>query len=138
MYDLYVRLADEPGALARLGEALGQVGVSLEGGGVFAADGVAHARYLVADGPRALAAVEQAGLGPARVRPVLLRRLDQEQAGQLAAIARALTEAGVNIEAQYSDHAGGLILVTDHPERAAAATLAWSTTADFAGGDAAA
>ncbi len=31
MFDLSIRLADKPGALAELGEVLGQAGISVEG-----------------------------------------------------------------------------------------------------------
>ena len=33
MKDLAIELEDRPGALARMGEALGKAGVSIEGGG---------------------------------------------------------------------------------------------------------
>ena len=32
MYDVWLELADRPGALAAMGEALGRAGVSVEGG----------------------------------------------------------------------------------------------------------
>ncbi len=126
MYDLYVGLNHRPGALAALGEALGRAGVSLEGGGVFAADGVAHAHFLVEDGSAAREAALAAGLDVQAVRPVLVRRLDQGRPGQLGAICRALADAGVNIETLYSDHANRLILVLDDPDRGAAVTEAWA------------
>ncbi|MEW1866282.1 MULTISPECIES: ACT domain-containing protein [unclassified Streptomyces] len=109
--DLEVRLPDRPGALADLGQALGERGVSLEGGGVFTRDGQAVAHYLVDDGPAALAAVAAAGLGPALARDVVMARLDQGTPGQLGALARLLGDAEVNVEAQYSDHAGNLVLL---------------------------
>lgn len=108
--DLAVRLADRPGALAELGERLGNAGVSLEGGGGF--DGVVH--FLVRDS----AAIRELD---AVVRDVLTVRLDQETPGQLGAIARRLGDAGVNIECVYSDHDHQLILVVDDAERARAA-----------------
>lgn len=126
MFDVSIELPDQPGSLARFGEALGAAGVSLEGGGVFTANGVGHAHFLVEDGEAARAALEQAGLGTATIRPVLIRRLKQEIPGQLGAIARALGNAGVNIETQYSDHANRLILVVDNMDAAEQATTEWA------------
>lgn len=126
MYDIGIDLPGRPGSLARFGEALGKAGVSLEGGGVFTVDGVGRAHFLVEDGEAARAALEQAGLGTAEVRPVLVRRLKQEVPGQLGAIARALSEAGVNIETMYSDHANRLILVVDDQAAAEKATAEWA------------
>ena len=125
MYDIAIELPGQPGSLARFGEALGAAGVSLEGGGVFTVDGVGHAHFLVEDGETARVALEQAGLGAATVRSVLIRRLKQEVPGQLGAIARALGDAGVNIETQYSDHSNRLILVVDDMETAERVTEDW-------------
>jgi hypothetical protein len=109
--DLRVELPHRPGALADLGEALGRAGVSLEGGGVVADGELAVAHYLVDDGAAALDAVASAGLGPAVVRDVILTRLDQGTPGQLGTLTRLLGDAGVNVEVQYSDHDGTLVLV---------------------------
>lgn len=109
--DLGLVLPDRPGALADLGEALGNAGVSLEGGGVFTHDGAAVAHYLVDDGALARRAVADAGLGTPTVRDVVMTRLDQETPGQLGTLARRLGDAGVNVEVQYSDHAGNLVLL---------------------------
>ncbi|GAA4709678.1 hypothetical protein GCM10023198_35560 [Promicromonospora umidemergens] len=111
MQDLEVHLPDRPGALADLGQALGEAGVSLEGGGVFTHAGQAVAHYLVHDGARALRAVTAAGLGPSVVRDVELASLDQETPGQLGSLARRLGDAGVNVLVQYSDHVGNLVLL---------------------------
>lgn len=126
MYDIAVELPGQPGSLARFGEALGSAGVSLEGGGVFTVDGVGHAHFLVEDGEAARKALQEAGLGIATIRPVLIRRLKQDVPGQLGAIARALGDAGVNIEVQYSDHSNRLILVVDDMETAQRVTGDWS------------
>ena len=126
MFDVSIELPDQPGSLARFGEALGAAGVSLEGGGVFTANGVGHAHFLVEDGEAARAALEQAGLRTATIRPVLIRRLKQEIPGQLGAIARALGNACVNIDTQYSDHANRLILVVDNMDAAEQATTEWA------------
>ena len=126
MFDVAIELPDRPGSLARFGEALGAAGVSLEGGGVFTVEGVGYAHFLVEDGEAARSALEQAGLGTAKTCPVLIRRLKQEVPGQLGSIARALADAGVNIETQYSDHANRLILVVDDLKAADRATSDWA------------
>lgn len=126
MHDVAIELPGQPGSLARFGEALGAAGVSLEGGGVFTVGGVGHAHFLVDDGDAARSALERAGLGAATVRPVLIRRLKQDVPGQLGAIARALADAGINIETQYSDHANRLILVVDDIETAERVTSDWA------------
>lgn len=124
MDDLTIELEDRPGALAELGETLGAAGISVEGGGVFGAQGQAIAHFLVADGTRARQALAAAGRA-ADSRPVLRRRLDQARPGQLGAIARRLADAGVNIDVMYSDHDNCLILVVNDPDAAAAATAEW-------------
>jgi hypothetical protein len=116
MQDLEVHLPDRPGALGELGQALGEAGVSLEGGGVFTHAGHAVAHFLVHDGARAVAAATAAGLGPAVVRDVVLARLDQETPGQLGSLARRLGDAGVNVQVQYSDHIGNLVLLVADAE----------------------
>lgn len=116
--DLSVRLPDRPGALAELAERLGKAGVNLEGGGGF--DGVVH--FLVRDAEVARAALRE--LAPV-IRDVLETRLDQEKTGQMAALARALGDAGVNIECVYSDHDHRLILVVDNAEAAARVIASW-------------
>lgn len=126
MYDIHVRLEDAPGALARFGAAMGECGVSLEGGGVFTFEGQGHAHFLVRDGERARAAAERAGLDIVAVREVVVRRLKQDIPGQLGAIAAALAGAGVNIITQYSDHDNQLILVVDDPAKADSATAEWA------------
>src|SRR5512139_1513121 len=126
MHDVAIELPGRPGSLARFGEILGAAGVSLEGGGVFTVNGVGYAHFLVEDGEAARLALEQGGLGTATVHPVLIRRLKQEVPGQLGAIGRALADAGVNIQVQYSDHANRLVLVVDDMEAAERATADWA------------
>lgn len=126
MYDICIRLENRPGALADFGEALGRAGVGLEGGGAFTVGVAGWAHFLVADGEAARAAAEAAGLDVRAVRPVLIRRLNQGRPGELGVIARALAEAGVNIETQYSDHDNRLILVVDDPAAGARATEGWA------------
>ncbi|WP_138465010.1 amino acid-binding ACT domain-containing protein [Poseidonocella sp. HB161398] len=128
MHDLEFDLETRPGALAELGEAMGRAGLAFEGGGVFAAGGRSVAHFLFRDGPAAKAAAEAAGIRVSAMRVPLLRRLAQGRPGQLGAISRALVDAGVNIEVQYSDHHGRLVLVCDRPGAALGATSRWAET----------
>jgi hypothetical protein len=125
MRDLAIRLANRPGALAEMGEALGRAGVSIEGGGAFALGGQGLAHFLVADAAAARQALEAGGIEVLADREVLVQRLDQERPGQLGQICRRLAEAGVNIEVLYSDHQNRLILVVDDLERGRVVSAAW-------------
>jgi len=126
MQDVAIQLENHPGALARMGEVLGAAGISIEGGGGFVTQGSqAEAHFLFADGAAARAALEAAGFRVLAVREVLVQRLDQETPGQLGKLARAMADAGVNIETVYSDHANRLILVVDDLERGRAVSEAW-------------
>lgn len=126
MFDLHLLLADQPGELARFGKAMGDAKVSVEGGGVFTVGDHAHAHFLVEDGERAKVAAARAGLEVVAVREVLVRRLKQDQPGQLGAIGAALAAAGVNVITQYSDHSNQLILVVDDIAKALGATGKWA------------
>jgi hypothetical protein len=125
MFDLTIELGDRPDALAVMGDALGQAGISVEGGGMFAVDGRAIAHFLVQDGAAAQRVLAAAGIPVTAVREVVARRLNQETPGQLGLIARAVAKAGARIEVLYSDHDHRLILVTTDQAAAAAATEAW-------------
>ena len=47
MYDLEIRMTNEPGQLALTGDTLRAAGISVEGGGMFLVDGVGRARQRV-------------------------------------------------------------------------------------------
>jgi hypothetical protein len=122
MKDLAIALENRPGALAEMGEALGRAGVSIEGGGVFS--GVAH--FLFADGAAARAVLEANGIRVVAENDVLVQRLRQDEPGQLGKIARRMSDAGVNIEVQYSDHDHNLILVVDDMQRGREVSEQWT------------
>ncbi|MEV6595569.1 amino acid-binding protein [Actinoplanes sp. NPDC051346] len=126
MHDLTIRLDNQPGTLASMGEALGAAGVSVEGGGMFVVDGKAVAHFLFHDGHAARAALEAAGFHVADCRAPLVQRLDQGTPGQLGEIARLMADAGVNIEIMYSDHDNQLVLVVDDPEAGSVVSEAWT------------
>jgi hypothetical protein len=123
--DLTIALPNHPGALARMGEALGRAGVSIEGGGAFVVDGQGAAHFLVADGPAARAALEAANITVLDECEVLIQRLDQDQPGQLGKLTRRMADARVNIETLYSDHANNLILTVDNLARGREVSQQW-------------
>lgn len=125
MRDLAIRLENRPGALAEMGEALGQAGVSVEGGGGWVCNGQGIAHFLFEDGAAARQALEAKGIEILAEREVLIQRLKQDQPGQLGKISRLMAEAGVNIEVIYSDHQNQLILVVDDLEKGRAVSDAW-------------
>jgi hypothetical protein len=126
MFDLELHLSNRPGQLAALGEAMGRAGVTFEGGGVFTRDGRPVAHFLFRDGDSAKQTAESAGIPVIAIHQPLIRRLKQGTPGQLGAIARALSDAGVNILVQYSDHHNRLVLICDDVEAARKATMAWA------------
>ena len=126
MKDLAIELDDRPGALAEMGEALGQAGVSIEGGGAWVVGGRGVAHFLFADGTAARRALEAAGLRVLAERDVVVQRLRQDVPGQLGQLTRRMADAGVNIEVLYSDHDHQLILVVDDVLRARLASEHWT------------
>ncbi|MDC0609808.1 amino acid-binding protein [Vibrio sp.] len=126
MYDIHIILKNSPGELSRFGEILGRHGIGLEGGGVFTHDKASHAHFLVADGEKARDVLIANGFDVRGVASVLIRKLKQEQPGELGAIAKAIADEGVNIMVQYSDHDNLLILVTDNYTLAENATIDWA------------
>ena len=86
--------------------------------------GVAH--FLFEDGTAARTALEAAGIRVLEVRDVLIQRLNQTEPGQLGKISRRMAEAGVNIEALYSDHDHQLILVVDDLDKGRTVSDAWT------------
>ncbi|QMV14499.1 amino acid-binding protein [Vibrio spartinae] len=126
MHDIHIILKNNPGELSRFGEILGEHGIGLEGGGVFTHDHQSHAHFLVADGEKAREVLTDNGFEVKDVVSPLIRKLKQEQPGELGAIARALADKGVNIMVQYSDHDNRLILITDNDTLAKNATIDWA------------
>jgi hypothetical protein len=125
MYDVAIKLENKPGEMARMGEALGAAGVSVEGGGGWVVDGKGYMHFLFEDGEAARKALEDVGIEVLDVREVLIQKLKQDVPGQLGIIARRMSHAGVNIEVVYSDHANQLILVVDNFEKGKAVSDAW-------------
>ncbi len=130
MKDLMIAIANRPGALAEMGDALGRAGVSVEGGGAWVVNGLGTGHFLFEDGAAARSALEAAGIQVLDERDVLIQRLNQTEPGQLGKLTRRMANAGVNIEALYSDHNHQLILVVDDMEKGRAVSAAWAREQD--------
>lgn len=117
MKDICVRGVRTAQDVSRIGRALGEAGVGLEGGGVW--EGVA--RYLVEDGEVARAALTDAGYARVEVREAVVVPLDADVPGALGRLMSRLAASGVGLLAQYSDHDNRKVLVVDDPVTARAA-----------------
>ena len=121
--DLTVSVADRPGGLADVGEALGNAGINIEGlCGVGLGDrGVIH--VLVEDGAAARAALEGAGLNVESEAEAIVSAIpgDVRTPGTLGKMARAVAEAGVNMRAVYLATDNRAVAVTDDNAKALAA-----------------
>jgi hypothetical protein len=121
--DLTVVLTDEPGQLAELGGATGAAGINLRGLCAFTGEGRGIIHVLVADrdATRAVKALQEAGMGVADRRPVLVVDIE-DRPGSLGEMARELADAGVNIELLYTTFGGvKVVIATDDLESARAA-----------------
>jgi organic hydroperoxide reductase OsmC/OhrA len=125
MKDLTIGLENRPGALATMGSALGNAGVSIAGGGAWVVNGQGTGHFLVDDVVAARRALQAAGIEVLSEREVVVQRLNQDQPGQLGKLTQNMAEAGVNIDALYSDHDHRLVLVVDDVEKARAVSEAW-------------
>lgn len=126
MKDLVIRLKNQAGALADMGEALASEGVSVEGGGAWVVNNEGVAHFLVEDASKARKALEAKGIQVIKENEILVQRLKQDQPGQLGKITRAMEKAGVNIEVLYSDHDNQLILVVDNYEKGKEVSDNWT------------
>ncbi|HEX6400682.1 MAG TPA: ACT domain-containing protein [Actinomycetota bacterium] len=118
--DLAVSVADQPGGLADVGEALGNAGINIDGlCGVGLGDrGVIH--VLVEDGAAARAALEGAGLNVESEAEAIVSAIpgDVKTPGTLGKMARAVAEAGVNMRAVYLATDNRAVAVTDDNAKA--------------------
>ena len=118
--DLTVVLEDKPGTFAKLGEALGEAGVNIDGIAAVTAEGKGHIHILVEDGAKAHEALRAAGIDVQAQRDVLVLELVNKP-GMLGALTRKMADAGVNIELIYIASNTRIVLAADDLEKAAAA-----------------
>ena len=125
MKDLEIILENKPGMLALLGETLGNNKISLEGGGVFQNGKNAIAHFLVEEADKARVVLADEGITVSKISDVVIQKLRQNVPGQLGMFCRRLTDAGVNILTQYSDHSNQLIVVVDDYNKAKRISEEW-------------
>jgi hypothetical protein len=126
MYDIEIHMANNPGELARMGTALSEANISVEGGGMWLVGGVGVAHFLIEDGTAARDALAAAGMSVAGCRQVLLQRLNQDEPGQLGKFCQAMADAGVNIELLYSDHDHQLVVAVDDHDAGQMVSDTWT------------
>jgi hypothetical protein len=120
--DLKVTLKDQPGEGARLGEALGNAGINIEGLCASMEGGTGTVHVLVEDVAGARAALEGAGITVDAETDVLvspaLPEPDVDTPGRFGAMARALADAGINISLVYVAARNRVVLATSDNQRA--------------------
>lgn len=101
--DLLVTLEDKPGEGARLGEALGNAGVNIEGICAITHEGTATVHVLVEDVAGARAALEGAGVKVEGETDVIVADLTANVTtpGTFGMMARKLADAGINVIFAY-------------------------------------
>lgn len=120
--DLLIVIDDVPGEGARVGEALGEAGINIEGLCAYGTGGRSSAHILVDDVTGARAALERAGVTVEAETDVLvspaLSEPDIDTPGRFGAMARALAEAGINISLVYVASRNRVVLATSDNQRA--------------------
>lgn len=120
--DLTLIPDDQPGVLARIGEAAGAAGINIEGISAFTGEGKGVVHLLVRDPEDAYRALSAAGFDVRAARDVLVVDVE-DHPGEMGRICRRLADHGVNIQQAYiagGGQAGGyrLVLAVDDVERA--------------------
>ncbi|MGH2582346.1 MAG: ACT domain-containing protein [Anaerolineales bacterium] len=118
--DLTVLLVDKPGSLADLGETLGAAGINIIGMCGLTVGGKGEIHVLVDDAAKAREALQAKGIEVGAERDVLVVDV-QPVPGELGRKARALADAGVNIELSYLTENGRLVFGVDNLEKAKSA-----------------
>lgn len=120
--DLLVTLEDQPGEGARLGEALGNAGVNIEGLCAIMEGGRGAVHLLIDDVVGATAALERAGIAVDAVTDVIVSPAlpdpDLDTPGVFGGMARALADAGINISLVYVASRNRVVLATSDNQRA--------------------
>lgn len=118
MYKDFVLIPDDqPGVLARLGEACEGAGINIEGISAFTGEGKGVVHVLVPDADAALSALSDAGLDVRAARDVLVVDCP-DTPGSMGRICRRLADAGLNIQQAYIATQNRLVVAVDDIEQA--------------------
>jgi hypothetical protein len=121
MKDLTVILDDAPGALANLGDATAGANINIEGMCATTSGGKGEIHILVDNPAATREALEGAGIDVSGERDVLVVEVE-DRPGTMAAVARTLGDAGVNVNFAYATFGGvKLVLGVDDLNKARAA-----------------
>jgi hypothetical protein len=120
--DLAIIIEDQPGEGARIGEALGNAGVNIEGFCATMDGGKGTVHVLVDDAAGARTALDEAGISVDAVTDVIvspaLPEPDVDTPGILGGMTRALADAGINISLAYVATRNRVVLATSDNQRA--------------------
>ena len=114
-HDLLVKLPNEPGTLARMGEVLGNAGINIDGIAGVAVGDAAEPHILVGDPTMAREALAAAGIECGGEREVEVVPI-VDQPGEMGRHLRRIAEAGVNINMVYLATGTRLVIGADDPE----------------------
>lgn len=106
-----VSLVDRPGALARLGEVLGDARVNIEAIQGVTLEGKGIVQFVPNDPGKAERALDAAGISHTRREVLIVRVLDQP--GMLGDVALVMSSAGINIDSVYVTTHGHVVLGVD-------------------------
>lgn len=110
--DININLANNPGTLAQLGEALGGAGVNIEGIACLPVGDRGSVHILVEDAAGARSALEAAGLQVLSETEAVV--VDAEDSpGKLGELARATADAGINLDVVYVATNTRVVLVAE-------------------------
>ena len=113
--DLTLLVDDRPGALADVGEALGNAGINMEGVCGAGEGGRGFIHVCVQDATAAREALEGAGIPVHEEADAILSEpfAGANEPGAMGRMARAIAEAGINVRVMYLATGNRGVMVTD-------------------------
>lgn len=115
--DLVIIPDDEPGVIARLGEAIGNAGINIEALSAFTGQGKGIVHILVDKAEQAFEVLKEAGFDVKAARRVVVADIP-DQPGELGKATRKLADAEINIEQAYIAAGSKLVIVCDDVDKA--------------------
>jgi hypothetical protein len=110
--DININLANNPGSLAQLGEALGGAGINIQGIACLPVGDAGSVHILVEDAAGARSALEGADIEVLSETEAVVVNVD-DSPGKLGELARAAADAGVNLDVVYLATNTRMVLVAE-------------------------